>query len=166
MVKLTQTDDETANTFEQAPQATKEQTYSDSESDSDSDEDDFDENETLFDRVVALKDIVPPQQRTQIASGISYVQSLVNSGATKTGSLLWTLTSSALLLGVPLSLAILAETQLQEMEKEMQLQQSAQDVLAPGSEGAYQAPEQKWSVNMYKVINGDQWRRNSENILV
>ncbi|CAK7905836.1 mitochondrial import receptor subunit Tom22p [[Candida] anglica] len=146
MVKLTQIDDETANTFEQPSQATQEkkqeEIYSESdESDSDSeiDDDDFDyENETLYDRVVALKDIIPPQQRTQIASVVDTAKSLLSIGANKSGNLLWTLTSSALLLGVPLSLAILAETQLQEMEKEMQLQQSAQDVLAPGSENAFQ----------------------------
>lgn len=133
MVKLTQVDDESAATFNKTPAAAS---YSDSESDSESDfEDDFDiDNETFYDRIVALKDIVPPNQRTQITDAISSVQSISNTLLKKSGTLLWTLTSSALLLGVPLSLAILAETQLQEMEKEMSLQKSAQEVLAPGSD--------------------------------
>lgn len=141
MVKLTQVDDATANDFT----ASEKQTFahsagSDSEiSDSDSDiEDDFDlENETLVDRLVALKDIIPPQNRTQILNASEVAKSYVISALHRSGNLLWGLTSSALLLGVPLSLAILAETQLQEMEKEMSLQQSAQDVLAPGSESAF-----------------------------
>lgn len=142
MVKLTQVDDETATTFEKTveEQQAKNEVYSEeSESESESDfEDDDIENETLYDRVVALRDIIPPQQRIQIASVAETTKQFLVTGINKSGSLLWTLTSSALLLGVPLSLAILAETQLQEMEKEMQLQQSAQDVLAPGSEGAFQ----------------------------
>lgn len=125
MVKLSQIDDETASTFQQsAQQPEKTEKYSEeSESESDSDYDDeFDiENETLYDRVVALKDIIPPSQRTQIVSVAETARALITSGINKSGNLLWTLTSSALILGVPLSLAILAETQLQEMEKEMLL---------------------------------------------
>lgn len=139
MVKLTQVDDETATQFEKTAPAAGAQNYSDSDSESDSDyEDDFDiENETLYDRIVALKDVVPPTQRTQIISAVDAAKSLTASAFSKGGSLLWGVTSSILLLGVPLSLAILAETQLQEMEKEMSLQQSAQEVLAPGSEAAF-----------------------------
>lgn len=138
MVKLTQVDDETATQFEQTS-AKPADVYNESESDSDSDvEDDFDiENETIYDRIVALRDIIPPNQRDQIVSTASTLRGLVSSGFNKGGALLWTVTSSILLLGVPLSLAILAETQLQEMEKEMSLQKSAQEVLAPGSEGAF-----------------------------
>lgn len=141
MVKLTQVVDETATTFDEKPTAAPTAgVYTDeSESESDSDiDDDFDfENETLYDRVVALKDIIPPSQRTQIANTTQLVKEYLTSGVTVSGNLLWAITSSALLLTVPLSLAVLAETQLEEMEKEMTLQQSAQDVLAPGSENAF-----------------------------
>ena len=139
MVKLTQVDDETATKFEATVPAATKETYSDSEVDSESDyEDDLDlENETIYDRIVALKDIIPPTQRNQICSTIEGGKSLVHTALNKGGALLWGVTSSLLLLGVPLSLAILAETQLQEMEKEMSLQKSAQEVLAPGSETAF-----------------------------
>lgn len=145
MVKLTQIDDTDAAAFEKVdatPVATKPETYESDDSDSDSDiDDDYDiENETIYDRVVALKDIIDPQQRQQLVSSVELVKSYVNGAVNKSGNLLWTLTSSILLLGVPLSLAILSETQLQEMEKEMSLQQSAQDVLAPGSEAAFDKP--------------------------
>lgn len=140
MVKLTQIDDESATTFDKAQAPTpKTESYSDSDSESESDlEDDFDlENETMYDRIIALKDIISPQQRSQIVTTSESVKSLLVSGLNKGGNLLWGLTSTVLLLGVPLSLAILAETQLQEMEKEVSLQQAAQDVLAPGSENAF-----------------------------
>lgn len=145
MVKLTQIDDTDAAAFENVdatPVVTKPEAYESDDSDSDSDiEDDYDiENETIYDRVVALKDIIDPQQRQQLSSSVELVKSYVNCAVNKSGNLLWTVTSSILLLGVPLSLAILSETQLQEMEKEMSLQQSAQDVLAPGSEAAFDKP--------------------------
>lgn len=140
MVKLTQIDDEAFEQSETFTAPKSESVVSESEeSDSDSDlEDDFDfESETVYDRIVALKDIIDPEQREKIVSVTSALKLYVNYGLNSTGSLLWTLTSSALLLGVPLSLAIIAETQLQEMEKDLSLQQSAQEVLAPGSESAF-----------------------------
>lgn len=139
MVKLTQIDDETHQQFEDQ-QVAKEHIIEESEeeSDSDVDDDDFDfESETLLDRLVALKDIVPPEQREALSSLSSNISSLVQSGFNNGGKLLWGLTSSTLLLGVPLALAILSETQLQEMERGMALEKSAQDVLAPGSEAAF-----------------------------
>lgn len=149
MVKLTQIDDESKTAFEQPEtvQVPKTETVdaSSDESESESDvEDDFDfDSETVYDRIVALKDIVPPQSRETILSVAQTAQSYANYALNRSGAFLWALTSSALLLGVPLSLAILAETQIQEMEKEMSLQQSAQEVLAPGSEGAFAEKEAK-----------------------
>lgn len=145
MVKLTQIDDETQAQFEQQHEKpatsiveSDAEEEEDSESDSDDDEDDdFDfSNETIMDRIVALKDIIAPEQREVLASVSGSITNMITTGLNKTGSFLWVLTSSSLLLGVPLALAILAETQLQEMEKDMSLQQSAQDVLAPGSDAA------------------------------
>lgn len=133
MVKLTQIDESTASEIK--PQKDQfSEAASDAEYDSDSEfEDDFDENETIYERIVALKDIIPPKQRSQIWYAGQSVQNQIKWLSNKSGNLLWTLTSSALLLGVPLSLAILAETQLQEMEN-ASLQQSAKDVLTNSEE--------------------------------
>ncbi|EMG45693.1 tom22 Mitochondrial import receptor subunit tom22 [Candida maltosa Xu316] len=142
MVKLTQIDDETHQQFDEQPVAKnhiiEDSEQEESDSDIDEDDDDFDfENETLLDRLVALKDIVPPEQREAIAGLSTSITDLVRSGFSNGGKLLWGLTSGSLLLGVPLALAILSETQLQEMERGMSLEKSAQDVLAPGSEAAF-----------------------------
>lgn len=132
MVKLTQIDETQAAEYKDKTQPV----YSDSDSESESEvEDDFDaEHETLYERIVALKDIVPPKQRNQIVSAADIIKSQVTSGLNIGGNLLWVLTSSVLLLGVPLSLAIFSETQLQEMESQMALQESAQSALASGDE--------------------------------
>lgn len=102
----------------------------DEEDDEDSDfDDDFDENETFVDRIVALKDIVSPKQRQCVSSFITNTTAFVKSAFSKGGSLTWALTTTALLLGVPLSLSILAEQQLIEMEKTFDLQKDANDLL-------------------------------------
>lgn len=134
MVKLTQIDETEAAQYQEKA----DNIYSGSESDSESEvEDDFDINETFYERVVALKDIVPPKQRTQILDAAETAKLTLTSALSLSGGFLWTVTSSILLLGVPLSLAILSETQLQEMEREMSLQESAQNVLTAN------APEEK-----------------------
>ncbi|EDK46933.1 hypothetical protein LELG_05114 [Lodderomyces elongisporus NRRL YB-4239] len=143
MVKVTQIEDETFTNGQQTVEKVEINQFSDDDasdvSDSEfSDDDDFDyENETIYDRIAALKDIIPPLQRDQLSSLTSTVSSYVSAAANNGGKLLWALTSSSLLLGVPLALAILSETQLQEMEKDMSLQKAAQDVLAPGSDEAF-----------------------------
>ncbi|KAI5949409.1 TOM22 [Candida jiufengensis] len=142
MVKLTQIDDETQTVYPDGTTTINKvevNEYDESDSEfSDDDEDDFDlANETIYDRIVALKDIISPQQRDAISKIASTVSTYSSYIASNSGKLLWGLTSSSLLLGVPLALAILSETQLQEMEKDMSLQKSAQDVLAPGSEDAF-----------------------------
>lgn len=145
MVKLTQVEDEQEAIFEQQraseakEAASAADAYDDTDSDSDSD-DDFDEDETIYDRIVALKDIIPPKQRTLVSNLVSSTYSTVYSGVSKAGNLTWILTTSALLLGVPLSLSILAEQQLMELEKEFKLQQGANDILASGTEQQAGAP--------------------------
>ncbi|CCE63673.1 hypothetical protein TPHA_0F01910 [Tetrapisispora phaffii CBS 4417] len=104
---------------------------SDDEFDSDFD-DDFNENETLLERLSALKDIVPPKQRNIVSNCYTKTTSIIKSIFAKTGSVTWALTTSALLLGVPLSLSILSEQQLIEMEKSFDLQKDANDILAQG----------------------------------
>ena len=46
------------------------------------------------------------------------------------GKTLWVVSTSALLLGVPWALAFSEEQQVQEMEREMRMQQNAQGVSA------------------------------------
>lgn len=132
MVKLTQVDDETAaateqkHTFDYAED-------SGSDSESDFDEDDI-ENETLYDRLVALKDIVPPEKRAQYNYYVNKLKSYASSGISTSGSLLWAVTSTGLLLGFPFFIALFSEMQLQELEKGVAMQQGSQDLIASGAD--------------------------------
>ncbi|ODV91773.1 hypothetical protein CANCADRAFT_15295, partial [Tortispora caseinolytica NRRL Y-17796] len=73
-------------------------------------EDDFDpESETLIDRLYALRDVIPPTQRSAIASACANAKDTTLFLGTKAGSLMWSITSSLLLVGVPYSLAVLGD---------------------------------------------------------
>lgn len=92
----------------------------------DIDDDDFIADETLYDRVVALKDMVPPQTRSKLASNFAVAKTWAAWGAQKTGSLAWIFSTSALLVGLPLALAIEDETRIVHQEREMQMQSQGQ----------------------------------------
>ncbi|KAL6930123.1 hypothetical protein ACO0SA_001530 [Hanseniaspora valbyensis] len=86
-------------------------------------EDEYDiSNETIFERLAAVKYIIAPETREQISTQISKLTSIGGSLFNKSGNFLWGAATTALLIGVPLSLTILAEQQLIELEKQFSLQ--------------------------------------------
>lgn len=90
------------------------------------DDDTFDES--LLDRLAALQDMVPPSYRKTVANITSTGYSWASSAVSLSGKTLWVVSTSALLLGVPWALAFSEEQQVQEMEREMRMQQSANEV--------------------------------------
>lgn len=129
MVRLTQVTDESAKRFNKDQNQATQEDFSDAESELEVDDDDV-ENETLLERIAALKEIIPPQTRNRIFTYSDLARLTLCSGLNTSGKILWALTSSVLLLGIPLSIAILSETQLQELEKEMTVQQAAPEVIS------------------------------------
>ncbi|KAG6896451.1 hypothetical protein C0992_008174 [Termitomyces sp. T32_za158] len=93
-------------------------------------------DETFFDRVAALVDIVPPSTRHSIYSRISKTASIVKRGGKFAGNIIWVVTTSALLVALPLALSLEDEAKIVAQEKEMmEQQQGAQQVtlsLPPG----------------------------------
>ncbi|KAI8391137.1 mitochondrial import receptor subunit Tom22-domain-containing protein [Radiomyces spectabilis] len=110
---------------------------SDDDNYSDYSDDDFDEDEdeSLLDRIIALKEIVPLKHRNRISSGVSSLTSWGKTGATFVGKSAWVLTTSMLLLVLPLALEIEKEQALVAYEKEAMQQQGAQQMLNPGMYG-------------------------------
>ncbi|KAG6850268.1 hypothetical protein H0H93_015525 [Arthromyces matolae] len=91
-------------------------------------------DESFFDRVAALVDIVPPTTRHTIASRISSTASFIKRGGKLAGNIVWVLTTSALLVALPLALSLEDEAKIVQQEKEMmEQQQGAQQMLAPSS---------------------------------
>ena len=101
-----------------------EEEYTDSDSSSvySSDEEggDVDNIESIMDRFWALQDVIPAKTRTSIKDGCSSVYGWGKTGANFLGNSAWVLTTSALLLVLPLMIELEHEQGLVEFEKMQQ----------------------------------------------
>lgn len=131
MVQLEEVRDEE---YEKRPLNDDEDWDTDSSSAASADDEDLDDedvsslDETLLDRIAALKDIVPPTYRKSLASASETGYAWASRALSLSGKTLWVVSTSALLLGVPWALAFSEEQQVMEMEREMKMQQSANEV--------------------------------------
>jgi len=91
-----------------------------------SDDDDFIADESIYERIVALKDIVPPQTRTKVHARFSATKNSALWGVFSAGSVAWWVSTSALLVGLPLALAIEDEMKIVQQERELQMQSAGQ----------------------------------------
>jgi len=80
-------------------------------------------DETLADRLYALKDMVSPTTRKKIANAWKSTSSWTVWGGKLAGNAVWVVTTSALLVGLPLALAIENESMMVQQEKEVLAQQ-------------------------------------------
>jgi import receptor subunit TOM22 len=80
-------------------------------------------DESIFDRIAALVDIVPPTTRHAISSRLATSASLIKRGGKLVGNIVWIITTSALLVGLPLALSLEDEAKIVAQEKEMLAQQ-------------------------------------------
>ncbi|KAH7092122.1 mitochondrial outer membrane translocase complex, subunit Tom22 [Paraphoma chrysanthemicola] len=91
-------------------------------------------DETLYERIVALQDMIPASTRRRISSTVSTTSSWLKSGLFMGGKTLWVVSTSALLLGVPWALAYSEEQMIVEQERAEMMQQRAQnEFMAPGT---------------------------------
>jgi len=132
MVELVEVEDESFVTKQVGPDDDEDYTDTDSEISSDED-DDLPTEETLADRLLALKDIIPPATRSYIANTVSKTTYYVKGGLGFGGKALFVLSTSALLLGVPWALAFAEEQQQIDMEKEMRMREMGGEILTPGA---------------------------------
>ncbi|KAI0755433.1 mitochondrial outer membrane translocase complex, subunit Tom22 [Irpex lacteus] len=104
-----------------------------------SNESDLDAEESFYERLTALVDIVPPTTRHSITSTFSKTAGFLKSGGRVVGNIVWIVTTSALLVGLPLALSLEDESKIVAQEKEQYAQQyGAQQMAAPSS--LYPAP--------------------------
>ncbi|KAF9962691.1 mitochondrial import receptor protein [Modicella reniformis] len=108
--------------------------YTDDDSSSvystDDDEDDVDNIESIMDRFWALQDVIPPKARKTIMDKCSTVYDWGKYSAKFLGNSAWVLTTSALLLVLPLMIELEHEQGLIEYEK---LQQQPSQMLSQPS---------------------------------
>ncbi|CAH7688413.1 mitochondrial outer membrane translocase complex, subunit Tom22 [Phakopsora pachyrhizi] len=97
------------------------------------------ENETIADRIYALRDIISPATRSNISDRFSSLCRSTSSTAKTLGNVAWVITTSMIMIGLPLALSIEGESMLVAHEKEVERQQNGQQNLiglpgtSPGS---------------------------------
>lgn len=92
-------------------------------------------DETLFDRLAALRDVVPPSTRQAIAQRISTVSSYGSTAFVWGGRAAWVLTTTALLFGLPYALAVEDEMRVVQQERDMASQQQGAQQVGPAARG-------------------------------
>lgn len=95
----------------------------------------LEDEETLFDRITALKDIVPPKARAQISNVTNSIVNATSTGITYGGKGIWVIATSVLLMGIPYALALGEEQQLMEEERQ-------RGMMAEGAQGMMQGDEE------------------------
>lgn len=103
-----------------------------------SDDDGFEPSfdESLADRITALKDIIPPKTRAKLVNAASTSYSAASKSVMFGGKGLWVICTSVLLLGLPYALAFQDEQMVQEEERQRQLMsEGASGLMAAGQEG-------------------------------
>jgi import receptor subunit TOM22 len=126
MVKLEEVMDEEFVREQEGPHD-EDEWDTDSESDLESESSFAAPDETLYERIVALQDMIPASTRRSIASKYETVSSWTKSGLLFGGKTLWVVSTSALLLGVPWALAYSEEQMIVEQERAELMNQRAQN---------------------------------------
>ncbi|KAH9999602.1 mitochondrial import translocase subunit Tom22 [Russula compacta] len=90
-------------------------------------------DESLLDRIAALKDIVPPTTRHSLLSKVSKTASFLKRTTKFAGNAIWVVTTSALLIGLPLALILEDEAKVVAQENEILAQQQGAQQMVSGS---------------------------------
>lgn len=134
MVILTEVEDEHFQSNQAGP-IEDDDDYSDTDSEI-SNESEYDPSEeTLAERLYALRDIIPPTTRSWISSRATTVSDAAWSVLSFSGKGAWVITTSALFFGVPFALSFAEDQQLTAMEQEYSMRQAGGELLTAGAEG-------------------------------
>ncbi|CAN8097466.1 unnamed protein product [Discula destructiva] len=134
MVQLVEVEDEHFQHRQAGPDE-DEGDYTDTDSEISNDSDYDPRSETLAERLWALRDIVPPSTRSWFSGKFATTKRVVTGVLFFAGRATWSLSVSALLLGVPFALAWAEEQQMIAMEQEMRQREQGQDLLTAGGAG-------------------------------
>ncbi|KAK4044665.1 mitochondrial import receptor subunit Tom22-domain-containing protein [Parachaetomium inaequale] len=134
MVQLVEVEDEHFQHPQVGPEEDDEDfTDTDSEISTESNYDPTDES--LADRLAALRDIVPATARGWISHKCEATASAVKTALSFAGRAAWTVSVSALLVGVPFALAYGEDQNFAAMEQEQRMRELGGEVLAGGAGG-------------------------------
>ncbi|KAJ2550003.1 mitochondrial import receptor subunit Tom22, partial [Coemansia sp. RSA 1933] len=129
------TDDESVGTRDE-----KNEEYSDDDLDSEFDDEDDYLDESLLERLAALKDIVPASQRNAVSSAMGAVTKWGGLGITLAGKLAWVFTTTALLVVFPLSYETDRDNAMEQWANENPDQAAASGMGPPQPPGQMMPP--------------------------
>jgi import receptor subunit TOM22 len=86
------------------------------------------DDESILDRIVALKDIIPEHRRLAISRVVSKTVSYGSMASYIGGKAVYIAITTILMLGIPYALAVEEEKAIVEQERQMQLQQGMSEV--------------------------------------
>ena len=101
--------------------------YSDASSEGDQDDLDI-QDETILDRITALKDVIPAHHRDAIYRTLSKAYSFGSMATFIGGKAAYIIITSVLMLGIPYALSLEEDKAISEQERQMQLQQGMSEV--------------------------------------
>ncbi|KAK4455907.1 mitochondrial import receptor subunit tom22 [Podospora aff. communis PSN243] len=130
MVQLTEVEDEHFQNHKVEDYDEDDFTDTDSEISTESNYDPAEES--LADRLYALRDIVPPTTRGWIWDKVESTTSMVKSTIFFAGRATWAISVSALLVGVPFALAYGEDQNMMAMEQEERMRQMGGELLTSG----------------------------------
>lgn len=131
MVTLTEVEDEHFQSNQPGPEVDDDD-FSDTDSEI-SNESEYDpSNETLAERLYALRDIIPPSTRGWISSRFDAVSGTAWSALSFTGKGAWVITTSALFFAVPFALLYSEDLELSAMEQRHMMRQAGGELLTAG----------------------------------
>ena len=90
-------------------------------------------DETLADRLYALRDIIPPHSRRRIHTTFSTLSSYTSTSLKWTGKGLWVLSAGMIFWGVPFAMAWSEEVAIVEQEREIRAREQAGEMVGMGS---------------------------------
>jgi import receptor subunit TOM22 len=94
----------------------------------------YPEDEDVWDRLYALRDIVPPATRSRIANATSKTGGYLSWGIGGLGKLAFVVTTTVLVLGVPWALAYSEDQQMMELEREQRAREGGLEMMSAGPE--------------------------------
>lgn len=100
-----------------------------------SDDSDYDpREESLSERLYALKDMIPPTTRGWIGSKVDSGARVVQSTWYYGSRTLWVVCTTALMIGVPLATCWAEDQQIEGMEREYRMREQGSELLTAGDE--------------------------------
>lgn len=131
MVQLVEVEDEHFQETQPGPEV-EDDDFTDTDSEISTDSNFDADSETWRDRLWALRDIIHPTTRAWLQNRIQATTRVLKTGLFFVGNAAWTISASALLIGVPFAILWSEEQGLVAMEQEQRMREMGGELLTAG----------------------------------